>query len=75
MRCDFCRHPQCLTFQKFDSLNSVKYLFLRHLSEPGDNSLRLVVEEAMNESVSADAIERFECATELDELFKGSSPD
>jgi hypothetical protein len=32
---------------EFDSLNSVKYLFLRQLSEPRDNSLRLVVEEAV----------------------------
>ena len=30
-----------------DSLNSVKYLYLRELSEPRDNSLRLVVEEAI----------------------------
>lgn len=32
---------------EFDSLNSVKYLFLRQLSEPRDNSLRLIVEEAV----------------------------
>jgi hypothetical protein len=29
-----------------DSLNSVKYLFLHELTEPRDNSLRLVVQEA-----------------------------
>ena len=29
------------------SLNSVKYLFLREISEPRDNSLRLVVDEAV----------------------------
>jgi hypothetical protein len=28
-------------------LNSVKYLYLHHLSEPRDNSLRLIVEEAV----------------------------
>jgi len=33
---------------EFDSLNSVKYLFLRELSEPTDNSLRLIVEEAVD---------------------------
>ena len=33
--------------QPVDQLNSVKYLYLRHLSEPRDNSLRLVVEEAV----------------------------
>ena len=30
-----------------ESLDSVKYLYLRELSEPGDNSLRLVVQEAV----------------------------
>jgi hypothetical protein len=30
-----------------DQLNSVKYLYLRQLSEPKDNSLRLIVEEAV----------------------------
>jgi hypothetical protein len=33
--------------QPVDQLNSVKYLYLRHLSEPRDNSLRLIVEEAV----------------------------
>jgi hypothetical protein len=32
---------------EFDSLNSTKYLYLRELSEPRDNSLRLVVQEAI----------------------------
>jgi len=32
---------------ELDSLNSVKYLYLRELSEPTDNSLRLVAEEAV----------------------------
>ena len=30
-------------------LNQAKYLYLRHISEPEDNSLRLVVEEAMED--------------------------
>jgi len=33
---------------EFDALNSVKYLYLRELSEPRDNSLRLVVQEAID---------------------------
>jgi hypothetical protein len=32
---------------EFDSLNSVKYLYLRELKEPRDNSLRLIVDEAV----------------------------
>jgi hypothetical protein len=32
---------------ELDSLNSVKYLYLRELTEPRDNSLRIVVEEAV----------------------------
>jgi hypothetical protein len=32
---------------ELDSLNSVKYLYLRELSEPRDNSLRILVEEAV----------------------------
>jgi hypothetical protein len=32
---------------EFDSLNSVEYLYLRELSEPRDNSLQIVVEEAV----------------------------
>lgn len=31
----------------FDRLNAVKFVYLRELSEPRDNSLRLVVEEAV----------------------------
>jgi hypothetical protein len=38
---------------EFDSLNSVKYLFLRELSEPRDNSLRLIVEEAVDNRSAA----------------------
>jgi len=33
---------------EFDSLNSVKYLYLRELSEPRDNLLSLVVQEAID---------------------------
>jgi hypothetical protein len=57
---------------EFDSLNSVKYLFLRHLSEPRDNSLRLVVEEAITNRLAPARVSSGN--PELDELFKGSSP-
>jgi hypothetical protein len=33
--------------EALEKLNSVKYIYLRQLSEPRDNSLRLVVEEAV----------------------------
>jgi hypothetical protein len=33
--------------EAIEKLNSVKYVYLRELSEPRDNSLRLVVEEAI----------------------------
>jgi len=32
---------------ELDSLDSAEYLYLRELSEPRDNSLRLVVQEAV----------------------------
>ncbi len=39
---------------EFEALNSVKYLYLRELSEPKDNSLRLVIAEAVdNRSASS----------------------
>lgn len=34
--------------EALEKLNSVKYVYLRQLSEPRDNSLRLVVEEAVD---------------------------
>jgi len=33
--------------RELDSLDSAKYLYLRELSEPRDNSLRLVIQEAV----------------------------
>ncbi len=57
---------------EFDSLNSVKYLFLRQLSEPRDNSLRLVVEEAISNRLARARVPTDN--PELDELFKGSWP-
>jgi hypothetical protein len=53
-------------------LNQAKYLYLRHLSEPEENSLRLVVEEAVadrTETVSTpDPVSPFA------EIRKGASP-
>jgi hypothetical protein len=53
-------------------LNRAKYLSLRHISEPEDNSLRLVVEEAIadrTETVSTPAP-----TSPFAELRKGASP-
>jgi hypothetical protein len=56
---------------EFDSLNSVKYLFLRELTEPSDNSLRLVVDEAV---VNHSAQARIPGLPELSEIVKNASP-
>ena len=42
---------------EFESLNSVKYLYLCKLLEPRDNSLRIVVEEAVDNARGACALE------------------
>jgi hypothetical protein len=57
---------------EFDTLNSVKYLFLRHLSEPRDNSLRLVVEEAIVNRLASARLPSDN--PELHEILKRSSP-
>jgi hypothetical protein len=41
---------------ELESLNSVKYLFLRELSEPRDNSLRVVVQEAKENPYAPTAV-------------------
>jgi hypothetical protein len=57
---------------KLDSLDSVEYLFLRELSEPRDNSLRVVVQEA---TVNPEgAIRHHPGIPELDKLLEGKSP-
>jgi hypothetical protein len=58
---------------ELDSLDSVKYLYLRELSEPRDNSLRLVVEEAVVNPAGAVRSLGPELP-ELEEILKGSSP-
>jgi hypothetical protein len=42
---------------EFDSLNSVTYLYLRELSEPKDNSLRIVVDEATNNRAETGSVQ------------------
>lgn len=56
-----------------DSLNSAKYLYLRELSEPQDNSLRLVVQEAVVNPAGSTRSSHPELP-ELEEILKGSSP-
>ena len=60
---------------ELDALNSAKYLYLRglrELSEPRDNSLRLVVQEAI---VNPDALVRSHPELpELEELSRSASP-
>lgn len=56
-----------------DELNVVECLFLRHLSEPRDNSLRLVVQEAVvNQSVRVRR--EFPELPELTEILKDAWP-
>jgi hypothetical protein len=57
---------------ELDSLNSVKYLYLRELSEPRDNSLRIIVDEAVgNRSALGPARPEL---PELAEILKNSWP-
>jgi hypothetical protein len=56
-----------------DSLNSAKYLYLRELSEPRDNSLRLVVQVAVVNPVGS--VRSFlPKLPELEQILKGASP-
>jgi hypothetical protein len=56
----------------FDSFDSVKYLYLRELSEPRDNSLRIIVDEAVvNRLGSALVLTEL---PELAEILKKPSP-
>jgi hypothetical protein len=54
---------------EFDPLNSVKYLYLRELSEPRDNSLRVIVDEAVDNRSSPIRIDRPELAGILTEYW------
>jgi hypothetical protein len=56
----------------FDALNSAKHLYLRELSEPRDNSLRLVVQEAIANSHGV--VQPHPELPELEKVLRGSSP-
>jgi hypothetical protein len=58
---------------KMDSLDSAKYLYLRELSEPRDNSLRLVVQEAVVNPTGSVRSSHPELP-ELEEILRGTSP-
>jgi len=53
-------------------LNQAKYLYLRHISEPEDNSLRLVVEEAMEDRSQIGPAR--DPASPFAEILKDASP-
>jgi hypothetical protein len=53
-------------------LNQAKYLYLRHLSEPEENSLRLVVEEAVADRT--ETVSTPDPASPFAEIRKGASP-
>jgi len=57
---------------EFKSLNSVQFLYLREISEPRDNSLRIVVEEAVANRSSAISVQLE--ISELADICKGGSP-
>jgi hypothetical protein len=54
-----------------EQMNSVSYLYLRELSEPRDNSLRLVVEEAVSNQLGD---VNFQQLPELESIFKDAHP-
>jgi hypothetical protein len=58
---------------ELDSLNSTKYLYLRELSEPRDNSLRLVVQEAVANPAGVIRSSHPD-PSELEEILNGASP-
>jgi len=57
---------------ELEAINSVRYLFLRELSEPKDNSLRIVVEEAVVNEASRGQIAE-PSLPELAEILKGAA--
>jgi hypothetical protein len=54
------------------SLNEAKYLFLRDISEPEENSLRLVVEEAIADHTQT--VSTPDPTSPFAEILKGASP-
>jgi hypothetical protein len=57
---------------ELNALNSAKYLHLRELSEPQDNSLRLVVQEAVANPDGL--VQPHPELPELEEILRGGSP-
>jgi len=57
--------------RELNALNSAKYLYLRELSEPRDNSLRLVVQEAIANPDGV--VHPHPELPELEEILRGSS--
>jgi hypothetical protein len=57
---------------ELDSLNSAKYLYLRKLSEPRDNSLHLVLQEAVVNP--AGSVRLHPELPELEEILRTASP-
>jgi hypothetical protein len=55
-----------------DQLNSAKYLYLRDLSEPRDNSLRLIVEEAV--ANASGVVPALNVIPEVANILKDASP-
>ncbi|MCL6566973.1 MAG: hypothetical protein K6U09_11195 [Acidobacteriia bacterium] len=53
-------------------LDQAKYLYLRHLSEPEENSLRLLVEEAIADPT--ETVSMPDAANPFAEIRKGASP-
>lgn len=58
---------------ELDSLDSAKYLYLRELSEPHDNSLRLIVQEAVVSPAGPIRSSHPELP-ELEKILRGSLP-
>src|SRR5215467_13085152 len=57
---------------KLDFFDTTKYLFLRELTEPRDNSLRLVVQEAVVNPIGI--VRPHPELPELNEILRGASP-
>jgi hypothetical protein len=58
--------------KELDSLNSARYLYLRELTEPRDNSLRLIVQEAVVNP--AGVISLHPELPELEQILSNASP-
>ena len=57
-----------------ERLNSAKYVYLRELSEPRDNSLRLVLEEAVSNHAGVRGLPNVELSSELQHILREAVP-